>query len=116
MAGLAGGQWPGTCQKSARRIHGLRKSLSGGQRASRRSSKKQAEFEAKEKNLSLEDNIAAIVANKRDELLGPILEKLEKAINEVGKEGGYTHDFRHQYLQRPAVCRRRWRCGAAGED
>jgi outer membrane protein len=56
--------------------------------------KKQAEFEAKEKELiAMEDNIAAIVATKRDELLSPILEKLEKAINEVGKEGGYTMIF-----------------------
>jgi outer membrane protein len=56
--------------------------------------KKQAEFEEKEKELlALEDNIAAVIAKKRDELLSPILEKLEKAINEVGKEGGYTMIF-----------------------
>ena len=56
--------------------------------------KKQAEFEAKEKELaSLEDNIVAAIAKKREELLGPILEKLEKAINDVGKEGGYTMIF-----------------------
>ncbi|MCC6723204.1 MAG: OmpH family outer membrane protein [Saprospiraceae bacterium] len=56
--------------------------------------KKQAEFEAKEKELAaLEDAIAATIAKKRDELLGPILDKLEKAINDVGKEGGYTMIF-----------------------
>lgn len=56
--------------------------------------KKQAEFEQKEKELSqLEDEIVAIISKKREELLGPILEKLEKAINEVGKEGGYTMIF-----------------------
>jgi outer membrane protein len=56
--------------------------------------KKQAEFETKEKELAaLEDEITATIAKKRDELLGPILDKLEKAINEVGKEGGYTMIF-----------------------
>lgn len=52
--------------------------------------KKQAEFEAKEKELAaLEDEITATITKKRDKLLGPILAKL-KAINDVGKEGGYT--------------------------
>ena len=56
--------------------------------------KKQAEFEKKEQELAqLEDNIAAQLANKRKELLGPILDELEKAVNEVGKEGGYTLIF-----------------------
>ncbi len=56
--------------------------------------KKQAEFEAKEKELAaLEDEITATITKKRDELLGPILAKLEKAINDVGKEGGYTMIF-----------------------
>jgi outer membrane protein len=56
--------------------------------------KKQAEFEAKEKELAdLEDNISAQLAERRKALLGPILDRLEKAINEVGKEGGYTMIF-----------------------
>ncbi|MCF8247399.1 MAG: OmpH family outer membrane protein [Saprospiraceae bacterium] len=56
--------------------------------------KKQAEFEKKEQELAqLEDEIAAKLAKKRQELLGPILEQLEKAVNEVGKEGGYTMIF-----------------------
>ena len=56
--------------------------------------KKQAEFEKKEQELAqLEDNIAAQLASKRKELLGPILDELEKAVNEVGKEGGYTLIF-----------------------
>lgn len=56
--------------------------------------KKQAEFEAKEKELAeLEDKISAQLADRRKQLLGPILDRLEKAINEVGKEGGYTLIF-----------------------
>lgn len=56
--------------------------------------KKQAAFENKEKELAqLEDEISAKLAKKRQELLGPILDQLEKAVNEVGKEGGYTMIF-----------------------
>ena len=56
--------------------------------------KKQAEFEKKEKDLTqLEDDISAQLAKKRQELLGPILDQLEKAVNDVGKEGGYTMIF-----------------------
>ncbi len=56
--------------------------------------KRQAEFERKEEELAqLEDEIAATLANKRKELLGPILDQLEKAVNEVGKEGSYTMIF-----------------------
>lgn len=56
--------------------------------------KKQAEFEQKEKELAqLEEAIVAQIAKKREELIGPILDSLEKAINEVGKEGGYTMIF-----------------------
>ncbi len=56
--------------------------------------KKQAEFEQKEQELAqLEQTISGQLAAKRQELLGPILDKLEKAVNEVGKEGGYTMIF-----------------------
>ncbi|MBI1228170.1 MAG: hypothetical protein GC192_23250 [Bacteroidetes bacterium] len=56
--------------------------------------KKQAEFEKKEQELAqLEDDISNQLAQKRQELLGPILDQLEKAVNEVGKEGGYTMIF-----------------------
>ncbi len=56
--------------------------------------KKQAEFEQKEKGLAqLEDEIVAFVTKKRQELLGPILDSLDKALKEVGKEGGYTMIF-----------------------
>lgn len=56
--------------------------------------KKQAEFEQKQQELAdLEDNISAQLTQKRKELLEPILEQLDKAIREVGKEGGYTMIF-----------------------
>jgi outer membrane protein len=56
--------------------------------------RKQAEFEKKEQELAqLEEEIAAKLAQKRQELLGPILDQLEKAVDEVGKEGGYTMIF-----------------------
>lgn len=56
--------------------------------------KKQAEFEQKEQELAqLEQTISEQIAAKRQELLGPILDQLEKAVNEVGKEGGYTMIF-----------------------
>ena len=38
---------------------------------------------------SAEDKLAA----KREELIGPILEKAQKAIDEVAKENGYTYVF-----------------------
>lgn len=43
--------------------------------------------------LAYEDVIRAAVAKKREELLGPILEKVQTAINEVGKGNGYTMIF-----------------------
>lgn len=56
--------------------------------------KKQAEFEKKDQELAdLEQTISDQIAAKRQELLGPILDQLEKAVNEVGKEGGYTMIF-----------------------
>lgn len=56
--------------------------------------RKQAEFEKKEQELAkLEDEIVAYIAQKRKELLNPILESLDKALKEVGKEGGYTMIF-----------------------
>ncbi|MBK9018402.1 MAG: OmpH family outer membrane protein [Saprospiraceae bacterium] len=70
------------------------KEYQGGNVPPAMAQKKQAEFEKKEQELAqLEDNIAAQLANKRKELLGPILDELEKAVNEVGKEGGYTLIF-----------------------
>jgi len=56
--------------------------------------KKQAEFQQKEAELeALEEEIVGLVSAKREELIGPILEKVQAAINEVGKEGGYTMIF-----------------------
>ncbi len=56
--------------------------------------KKQAEFQQKEAELAqLEEEIMEQVDLKREELIGPILEKVQVAINEVGKEGGYTMIF-----------------------
>jgi outer membrane protein len=43
--------------------------------------------------LAYEEEIRAAVAKRREELLGPILEKVQAAINEVGKEKGYTMIF-----------------------
>ena len=55
--------------------------------------------QSKEKELvDLESRITAFqsnaeteFANKRDELLAPLLEKIQNAINAVGKEKGYTY-------------------------
>ena len=56
--------------------------------------KKQAEFQQKEAELeALEEEIVGLVSAKREELIGPILEKVQDVINEVGKEGGYTMIF-----------------------
>ena len=58
------------------------------------SQKKQTEFEKKKQELAAyEDEIIALINKKRDELLGPILADLQKAIDAVGKEGGYTMIF-----------------------
>jgi len=43
--------------------------------------------------LAYEDVIRGAVAKRREELLGPILERVQTAINEVGKENGYTMIF-----------------------
>ncbi|MBI5916974.1 MAG: OmpH family outer membrane protein [Bacteroidetes bacterium] len=58
------------------------------------SQKKQAEFERKQQELAAyEDEIIALINKKRDELLAPILAEVQKAIDAVGKEGGYTMIF-----------------------
>jgi outer membrane protein len=57
----------------------------------------QAQQEALQKRrdeiLAYEDEIRAAVADKRKELLGPILDKVQTAISEVGKENKYTMIF-----------------------
>lgn len=40
-----------------------------------------------------EEDVRQQLGKKREELLNPILEKVEKAIQEVAKEGGYTMIF-----------------------
>jgi outer membrane protein len=56
--------------------------------------KKQAEFQQKEAELAdLEEEIMGQVAAKREELIAPIIEKVQAAINEIGKEAGYTMIF-----------------------
>lgn len=56
--------------------------------------KKQAEFQQKEQGLiQYEEQVAGLVAAKRQELIEPILVKLQDAINEVAKENGYTMIF-----------------------
>lgn len=46
-----------------------------------------------EKLGQLEQNIQLQIGKKREELLQPILNKLDEAIQAVGKEGGYTMIF-----------------------
>ena len=56
--------------------------------------KKEAEFQQKQQELAAyEDEVRAAVAKKRQDLLEPILDKVQKAITDVGKEGSYTMIF-----------------------
>lgn len=56
--------------------------------------KKQAEFQQREAELAdLEEDIMEQVAAKREQLIAPVLDRVQKAINEVGKQGGYTMIF-----------------------
>ncbi len=55
---------------------------------------KQAEFQQREQELiAFEDRVINMVGAKRQQLLSPILESLQAAINELGKEDGYTMIF-----------------------
>lgn len=55
---------------------------------------KQAEFQQREAELAeLEEQIMEQVSARREELIAPILSRVQTAINEVGKEGGYTMIF-----------------------
>lgn len=55
---------------------------------------KQDEFQKRQEALSrYQDEVVALVAGKREKLLGPILQRLQDAINEIGKEGKYTMIF-----------------------
>lgn len=55
---------------------------------------KQDEFRKRQEELAqYEDAVIELVAKKREKLIGPILQNLQVAINEVGKEGGYTMIF-----------------------
>jgi outer membrane protein len=56
--------------------------------------KKDAEFKKRQQDLAnLEEQVIAEVTRKREELLAPIVERVDKAIKAVGKEGGYTMIF-----------------------
>ena len=56
--------------------------------------KKQEEFQQKEAALKqYQDQVASAVAAKRQALIAPILDKVQKAIDEVGKEGKYNMIF-----------------------
>lgn len=55
---------------------------------------KQAEFQKREGELgAMEEAIVNEVGKKREELISPILEKVQKAIDQIGKDGGYTMIF-----------------------
>ncbi len=56
--------------------------------------KKQGEFQQKQEELSkFEEDVIQMVGKRREELIAPILDKVQAAINEVGKEGSYTMIF-----------------------
>ena len=55
---------------------------------------KQDEFQRRQEELGkYEEEVIAMVSARRENLIGPILEKLHTAINEIAKEGGYTMIF-----------------------
>ncbi len=56
--------------------------------------KKQGELQQKRDQLAdYEEKVMNLVADRREVLLAPILDKVQDAINQVGKEGGYTMIF-----------------------
>jgi outer membrane protein len=56
--------------------------------------KKQAEFQQRRDELAnFEDEVVNMVAVRRQSLLSPILDKVQDAIDEIGKEGNYTMIF-----------------------
>jgi outer membrane protein len=56
--------------------------------------KREAEIQKGQEELqAFEAEISEVLGRKRSELYGPILEALQKAIDEVGKEGGYQFIF-----------------------
>ena len=56
--------------------------------------KKQEEFQKRQEDLAnFEQQVQDLIVGKREELLGPILQKVQDAINEVGKAGSYTMIF-----------------------
>ncbi len=56
--------------------------------------KREAEIKKEQEDLQkYEEEITAMLAAKRESYYGPILEKLQKAIDEVGKENGYQFIF-----------------------
>jgi outer membrane protein len=59
-----------------------------------RAQQKQEEFQKREQELvQYEQVIYNNVNQRREELLAPLIDKLQDAINEVGKEGGYNFVF-----------------------
>jgi outer membrane protein len=56
--------------------------------------KKQAEFQQKQDELAqYEEEVMQMVGKRREELISPLLDRVQAAINEVGKEGSYTMIF-----------------------
>lgn len=56
--------------------------------------KKQEEFQKREQELAaFEQEVEEKIALKREELLGPILQQVQDAIDEIGKAGQYTMIF-----------------------
>ncbi len=55
---------------------------------------KQDEFQKRQDALGeYQDTVIQLVGMKRQELIGPILERLQEIINQIGKEGNYTMIF-----------------------
>jgi outer membrane protein len=56
--------------------------------------KKQAEFQQKENDiLQYRREVQTLIIQKRQELLDPILERVQKAVDKVAKEQGFTYIF-----------------------
>lgn len=75
-------------------IRAFSKAYQEGLLTPKQAESKQAELEKRHQEiLAFEQQVQNLVAIKREELLTPILEKLQNAIDEVGKEGGYYMIF-----------------------
>ena len=55
---------------------------------------KEKELQGMQQNIQqYNDNAQQLYSQKQNELTQPIIEKIQKAINDVGKEGGFTYIF-----------------------